>query len=100
MCPATVKVAWIGADTARPPGERPCSGAAQDDARRLAAARAAGRDVGDELQLGGTEAFALDITSPFDGTGPKTGTSPPASLMWSTQYLSSSTVSAGQRTPR
>jgi hypothetical protein len=35
--------------------------------------------------FGGTEAFMLDITDPFDGAGVKTATAP-ASLMWSTQY--------------
>jgi hypothetical protein len=45
--------------------------------------------------FGGTEAFALDITDPFDSAGPKSGTgSPPASLMWNTQYLAASTSSA------
>src|SRR5439155_10819543 len=45
--------------------------------------------------FGGTEAFALDITDPFDTNGPKsTTTAAPSPLMWSTQYLSPSTTSA------
>jgi hypothetical protein len=43
--------------------------------------------------FGGTEAFVLDITNPFDGSGVKTG-SAPAPLMWSTQYLTPSATSA------
>jgi hypothetical protein len=35
---------------------------------------------------GGTEAFLLDITNPFDSTGVKTSTAP-VSLVWNTQYL-------------
>ena len=42
---------------------------------------------------GGTEAFMLDITNPFDSGGVKTSTAP-APLVWSTQYLNSSTTSA------
>jgi hypothetical protein len=43
--------------------------------------------------FGGTEAFVLDITDPFDSAGVKTG-SAPAPLMWSTQYETPSTTSA------
>ena len=43
--------------------------------------------------FGGTEAFTLDITDPFDGNGVKTTTAP-APLMWSTQYETPSTTSA------
>ena len=43
--------------------------------------------------FGGTEAFTLDITAPFDGTGVKTS-SAPAPLMWSTQYETPSTTAA------
>ncbi len=39
---------------------------------------------------GGTEAFLLKITNPFDGSGKVWTSSPPVSLMWNTQYLSSS----------
>jgi hypothetical protein len=42
---------------------------------------------------GGTEAFMLDITNPFDSGGVKTATAP-APLLWSTQYLARSTTSA------
>jgi hypothetical protein len=42
---------------------------------------------------GGTEAFMLDITNPFTSSGVKTATAP-APLLWSTQYLNSSTTSA------
>jgi Tfp pilus tip-associated adhesin PilY1 len=44
--------------------------------------------------FGGTEAFVLDITAPFDGAGIKSGATAPAPLVWSTQYLSASTTSA------
>jgi hypothetical protein len=44
--------------------------------------------------FGGTEAIAMDITDPFDSTGPKTTGTGPARLMWSTQYESPSTTSA------
>jgi len=47
--------------------------------------------------FGGTEAFVLDITSPFDGAGVKTS-SAPAPLMWSTQYETPSTTSDFQVT--
>jgi hypothetical protein len=43
--------------------------------------------------FGGTEAFLMDITDPFDAAGVKTS-SAPASLVWSTQYLAPSAVSA------
>jgi Tfp pilus tip-associated adhesin PilY1 len=43
--------------------------------------------------FGGTEAFTLDVTDPFDGTGVKTA-SAPAPLMWSTQYGTPSSNSA------
>jgi hypothetical protein len=43
--------------------------------------------------FGGTEAFTLDITNPFTTSGVKT-TAAPAPMIWSTQYLSSSTTSA------
>jgi hypothetical protein len=42
---------------------------------------------------GGTEAFMLDITNPFDASGVKQSTAP-APLVWSTQYLSNSASSA------
>jgi hypothetical protein len=42
--------------------------------------------------FGGTEAFTLDITNPFDGYGVKIS-SAPAPLIWSTQYLSPSQTS-------
>jgi hypothetical protein len=42
---------------------------------------------------GGTEAFVLDITDPFTGSGVKTS-STPAPLMWSTQYETPTTNSA------
>jgi hypothetical protein len=42
---------------------------------------------------GGTEAFMLDITNPFDAGGIKSSTAP-APLMWSTQYMSNSATSA------
>jgi hypothetical protein len=39
--------------------------------------------------FGGTEAFVLDITNPFDGTGVKAATNtPPTTPLWNTQYLS------------
>jgi hypothetical protein len=45
--------------------------------------------------FGGTEAFVIDITNPFSATGVNSATtSPPASLLWNTQYLSPSTTSA------
>lgn len=40
--------------------------------------------------FGGTEMFALDITSPFDATGVKTSTSP-VTLLWHTQHTASAT---------
>jgi hypothetical protein len=43
--------------------------------------------------FGGTEAFVLDITNPFDGSGVKTS-SAPASLMWHTQYGTPTSTSA------
>jgi hypothetical protein len=44
--------------------------------------------------FGGTEAFVLDVTDPFDGGGVNSGTStPPASVLWNTQYLNPSTSS-------
>jgi hypothetical protein len=44
--------------------------------------------------FGGTEAFVLDITQPFDGTGVKAATNtPPVTLSWNTQYLSPSAAS-------
>jgi len=43
--------------------------------------------------FGGTEAFVLDITDPFDAAGVKSS-SPPASLMWHTQYETPSTTAA------
>jgi hypothetical protein len=43
--------------------------------------------------FGGTEAFALDITDPFDEGGVQT-TSAPAPLMWSTQYETPTTTAA------
>ena len=48
---------------------------------------------------GGTEAFVLDVTNPFDGGGVKSSTTtPPAPLVWSTQYLNSSMTSAYDNT--
>ena len=44
--------------------------------------------------FGGTEAFVVDITNPFDGTGVKVATTtPPAQVLWNTQYLAPSTSS-------
>jgi hypothetical protein len=43
--------------------------------------------------FGGTEAFTLDISDPFDGAGVKTATAP-APLMWSTQYETATTTAA------
>jgi hypothetical protein len=43
--------------------------------------------------FGGTEAFTLDVTDPFDSGGVKTS-SAPAPLMWSTQYETASTSAA------
>ena len=42
---------------------------------------------------GGTEAFMLDITNPFDGSGVKTTTSP-VTVEWNTQYLTASSESS------
>jgi Tfp pilus tip-associated adhesin PilY1 len=45
--------------------------------------------------FGGTEAFVVDITNPFNSTGVRSATTdPPASLLWNTQYLAASTSSA------
>jgi hypothetical protein len=44
--------------------------------------------------FGGTEAFVLDITDPFDAAGVKTTGSGPAPLMWHTQYETPSTTAA------
>jgi hypothetical protein len=44
--------------------------------------------------FGGTEAFVLDITQPFDGAGVRSAiNTPPASVLWNTQYLSPSATS-------
>jgi hypothetical protein len=44
--------------------------------------------------FGGTEAFVLDITNPFDGNGVRSATNaPPATTLWNTQYLSPSATS-------
>ena len=43
--------------------------------------------------FGGTEAFTMDITNPFDAGGVKTSTAP-APVLWNTQYLSPSQTSA------
>ena len=43
--------------------------------------------------FGGTEAFTLDITDPFDSGGVKTS-SAPAPLMWSTQYETATSTAA------
>jgi hypothetical protein len=43
--------------------------------------------------FGGTEAFTMDITNPFDSGGVKTSTAP-APVIWNSQYLSPSQTSA------